>query len=174
MQQVGNVTCVKHEIKLKPDARIVRQCLYKLSPEKQQVLDAQIQKILQAKIIFESDGPWQSPVVMMKKRNKALDVSDLWRKCIDYRSLNAMTQKDTGYFAMPMFDDLSDSISRQRPHWMSGLDMLSGYYQISMDDQSQDYTTFNTGKGSYKFLRCPFGLSLASFSYSRAMHAALS
>ena len=57
---------------------------------------------------------------------------------------------------------------------MSSLDMLSGYYQIEMEQTSQDYTTFNTGKGSYKFLRCPFGLSLAPFSYSRAMHAALS
>ncbi len=110
---------------------------------------------------------------MIKKRNKAPDGSDLWQTCIDYRALNAMTQKDTGYFAMPTFDDLYDSISRQRTQWMSSLDMLSGYYQIEMDEKSQDYTTFNTGKGSYKFLRCPFGLSLAPFSYSRVMHAAL-
>ncbi len=172
--QVGRVSCVKHEIKLKPDARIVRQRPYRLSPEKQEALDAQIQELLRAKVVVESDSPWQSPVVMIKKRNKAPDGSDLWRTCIDYRALNAMTQKDTGYFAMPTFDDLYDSISRQRPQWMSSLDMLSGYYQIEMDEKSQDYTTFNTGKGSYKFLRCPFGLSLAPFSYSRAMHAALS
>ncbi len=172
--QVGRVSCVKHEIKLKPDARIVRQRPYRLSPEKQEALDVQIQDLLRAKVVVESDSPWQSPVVMIKKRNKAPDGSDLWRTCIDYRALNAMTQKDTGYFAMPTFDDLYDSISRQRPQWMSSLDMLSGYYQIEMDEKSQDYTTFNTGKGSYKFLRCPFGLSLAPFSYSRAMHAALS
>ncbi len=174
VQQVGRVSCVKHEIKLKPDARIVRQRPYRLSPEKQQALDAQVQELLLAKVVVESDSPWQSPVVMVKKRNKAPDGSDLWRTCIDYRALNALTLKDTGYFAMPTFDDLYDSISRQRPQWMSSLDMLSGYYQIEMDESSQDYTTFNTGKGSYKFLRCPFGLSLAPFSYSRAMHAALS
>ena len=172
--QVGRVSCVKHEIKLKPDAKIVRQRPYRLSPEKQRALDSQIQDLLQAKVIVESDSPWQSPVVMIKKRNKAPDGSDLWRTCIDYRALNSMTQKDTGYFAMPTFDDLYDSISRQRPQWMSSLDMLSGYYQIEMEEKSQDYTTFNTGRGSYKFLRCPFGLSLAPFSYSRAMHAALS
>ena len=85
-----------------------------------------------------------------------------------------MTQKDTGYFAMPTFYDLYDSISRQRPQWISLLDMLSGYYQIEMEEKSQDYTTFNMGKGSYKFLRCPFGLFLAPFLNSRAMHAALS
>ncbi len=174
VQQVGRVSCVKHEIRLKPEARIIRQRPYRLSPEKQEALDTQVQQLLQAKVIIESDSPWQSPVVMIKKRNKAPDGSDLWRTCIDYRALNAMTLKDTGYFAMPTFDDLYDSISRQRPRWMSSLDMLSGYYQIEMDENSQDYTTFNTGKGSYKFLRCPFGLSLAPFSYSRAMHAALS
>ena len=165
---------MKHEIKLKPDAKIVRQRPYRLSPEKQRALDVQIQDLLQAKVIVESDSPWQSPVVMIKKRNKAPDGSDLWRTCIDYRALNAMTQKDTGYFAMPTFDDLYDSISRQRPQWMSSLDMLSGYYQIEIEQKSQDYTTFNRGKGSYKFLRCPFGLSSAPFSYSRAMHAVLS
>ena len=98
---------------------------------------------------MESDSPWQSPVVMIKKWNKAPDGSNIWRTCIDYQALNAMTQNDTRYFARPTFSDLYDSISRQRPQWMSSVDMLSGYYHIEMDEKSQDYTTFNIGKGSY-------------------------
>ncbi len=48
--QVGQVSCVKHEIKLKPDTRIVRQRPYRLSPEKQEALDVQIQELLCAKV----------------------------------------------------------------------------------------------------------------------------
>ena len=113
VSQVGMVSCVKHVINLKPEAKIVRQWPYRSTPEKQEALNDQIQELLQARVVTESDSPWLSPVVMIKERNKAPDGSDLWQTCIDYRALNAMTLKDAGYFAMQTFDGLYDSISRQ-------------------------------------------------------------
>jgi hypothetical protein len=39
-------------------------------------------------IIEESDNPWSSPVVLVRKKNGEL------RSCVDYRKLNSVTKKD--------------------------------------------------------------------------------
>jgi hypothetical protein len=44
-------------------------------------------------VIEESDSPWSSPVVLVRKKNGEL------RFCMDYRKLNDVTKKD--YFPLP-------------------------------------------------------------------------
>lgn len=65
-------------------------------------MNRQLQEMLDADIIEESDSMWQSPVVMVKKRNDQL------RFAVDYRKLNAVTKQFT--FPLPRLEDVFDTI----------------------------------------------------------------
>ena len=39
------------------------------------------------------------------------------------------------------------------------IDMSAGFYQVPMEESSQDYTVFSTPFGSFKWLRMPMGLT---------------
>lgn len=68
-------------------------------------------------VIEESHGPWVSPAVIIKKKDGGL------RFCVDYRKLNAVTEKDS--YSIPRIDDFLDRLSGNS--WFSTLDLRSGY-----------------------------------------------
>ena len=49
------------------------------------------------------------------------------------------------------------------------LDSCSGYWQLSVNDESSKLLTFNTPWGRYRFTRLPFGISSAPEIYQREM-----
>ena len=57
-------------------------------------------------VIEPSDGPWSSPVVMVRKKDGNL------RFCVDYRELNRVTWKDT--FPLPRVDNLLDQVGQSK------------------------------------------------------------
>ena len=52
-----------------------------------------------------------------------------------------------------MFDTLEGSA------YFTSIDMSAGFYQVPMEESSQDYTAFSTPFGSFKWLRIPMGLT---------------
>ena len=54
------------------------------------------------------------------------------------------------------------------------MDLLSGYYQIKMDEKSKDITAFSNGENLYRFSRMPFGVTNGPASFSRLMAVVLS
>ena len=48
-----------------------------------------------------------------------------------------------------------------------------GYFQIALDEKSQDYTIFSTPFGRFKYLRLPMGVKSAPEIYQRAMNEML-
>ena len=43
--------------------------------------------------------------------------------------------------------------------YFTSIDMSAGFYQVPMEESSQDYTAFSTPFGSFKWLRMPMGLT---------------
>nr|GEU30598.1 reverse transcriptase domain-containing protein [Tanacetum cinerariifolium] len=90
-----------------------------------------------------------------------------WRVCIDYRNLNDATRKD--HFLLPFMDQMLERLARNEFYCF--LDGFSGYFQIPVDPQDQEKTTFTFLYGTFAYRRVPFGLCNALGTFQRCMMA---
>ncbi|KAJ8035952.1 hypothetical protein HOLleu_19788 [Holothuria leucospilota] len=161
-EKPGRTNLVKHTIRT-GDVPPVRQRAYRTSPSMKVEVQNQIDKLLADDVIEESQSPWSSPIVMVRKKDKT------YRFCVDYRKLNALTIKDS--HPLPRTDDTLDSLAGS--YYFSTMDLTSGYWQIAMDDADKEKTAFNTGFGLYQFKVMPMGLSNAPPTFQRLMELVL-
>jgi len=106
----------------------------------------------QHKVITPCHSPWASPVVLVKKKDGRT------RFCVDYRKINEKTRKSN--WPIPNIDDIMTYLGGSK--YFSTLDLLSGYWQVEMDEESKDVTAFVAqGLKSYRFEVLPFGLCTA-------------
>ena len=94
--QLGTCSCVKMEIKLTTDKPICAKP-YRLPFAKRPILSDIVNDLLESNIIRISDSSYASPVVLVDKANGE------HRLCIDYRSLNQVTEKMP--FQMPIMEE---------------------------------------------------------------------
>lgn len=119
----------------------------------QEILD----DLLKNNIIRESNSPYASPIVLVRKKNNEL------RLCIDYREINKITVKDN--FPTPLIDDHLDKLRNKR--YFSNLDLRNGFYHIKMAKESIKFTSFVTPLSQFEFLQMPFGLTNAPRIFQR-------
>ena len=136
-------------------------------------------KLLQVGIIYPiSDNPWVSPTQVVPKKSGitvvqnekgeeiATCLTSGWRVCIDYRKLNVVTRKY--HFPLPFIDQVLERVSGH-PFYCF-LDGYSGYFQIEIDVEDQEKTTFTCPFGTYAYRRMPFSLFWASHTCKRHHH----
>ena len=97
----------------------------------------------------------------MRKKDGSL------RVCVDYRRINQDTVPDR--YPMPQVDELVDAIGRQKGKYFSTLDMMKGYHQVKMEEQSKQKTAFTCHLGLFQYRRMPFGLTNAPATFQRLM-----
>nr|GEX49864.1 DNA-directed DNA polymerase [Tanacetum cinerariifolium] len=126
-----------------------------------------------------SDSPWVSLIHCVPKKggmtvaaneNNELIPTRLvtgWRVCIDYRKLNDATRKD--HFSLPFMDQMLERLVGNEFYCF--LDGFSGYFQIPVDPQDQEKTTFICPYGTFAYRRMPFGLCNALGTFQRCMIA---
>ena len=119
--------------------------------------------MLKAGVIEQSQSEWESPPVLVRKKDNT------WRYCIDFRYLNSVSIKDA--YPLPLIEECIDSLSGMK--WFCTLDMNSGYWQIPIAEEDISKTAFSTKYGLFQFLRMPFGLVNAPATFQRAMHVVL-
>ena len=59
---------------------------------------------------------------------------------------------------IPGIDSTLDAIAEQQPKFFSTVDLEQGFFQIGMDEASQDKTAFITHEGKFVFKRMPMSL----------------
>nr|CAN74379.1 hypothetical protein VITISV_013672 [Vitis vinifera] len=88
-----------------------------------------------------------------------------WRVCIDYRKLNVVTMKD--HFPLPFIDQVLERVSGHPFYYF--LDGYSEYFQIEIDVEDQEKTTFTCPFGTFAYRRMSFGLCNAPATFQRCM-----
>jgi hypothetical protein len=154
----------EHSLHVRPDAKPVKQPLWRFTEEKRKAIGEEIARLLAAGFIMEVFYPdwWANPVLVLKKNNT-------WRMCIDYTSLNKACPKDP--FALPRIDQVIDSIASC--DLLSFLDAYLGYHQILLYQPDHIKTSFITPYGAYCYVTMPFGLKNAGVTYQRTMQRCL-
>jgi len=115
---------ISHTIPLVPGAQPFRLRPYRYNPAQKDEIEKQVQELLQNGLIWESNNPFASPVLLVKKKTRD------WRMCVDYRKLNALMVKNK--FPLPVIDEILDELTGAK--WFTSLDMTAGYHQILMDE----------------------------------------
>ena len=149
---------VKHRIKLHDETPFKHRAR-PIHPQDIEAVRNHLNDLLEAGVIRESESPFSSPIVVVRKRNN--DV----RLCIDYRKLNLQTVKDA--YALPNLEETFSALTGSK--WFSVLDLKSGYYQIAMDEADKAKTAFVTPLGFWEFNRMPQGVTNAPSTFQRLM-----
>lgn len=150
---------IKHRIDLIDQNKIVQQRPYRVPLQLREEMHKQIHDLLRQNIIRESNSPFSSPVVLVKKKDGK------YRFAIDYRQLNQNTKKAC-YF-LPLIQDILDEIGGKSI--FSSFDFMSGFFQIGIVEEHIERTAFATFCGIYEFLRMPMGLCGAPCTFQKAM-----
>lgn len=82
---------------------------------------------------------------------------------MDPKYLNQAIQRE--HFLIPTAEEIASKLCDKE--YFTVLDMKDGYFQVKLDNESSDYTTFGTPFGRYKFLRLPFGICSAPEVFQR-------
>jgi transposase len=159
-QSFGKVKTVQHHIEVQPNVLPIKQRYYPVSPTKQRLIDAEVEKMLKENIIEPSQSPWSSPVCLVLKKDGD------YRFCVDYRKLNSVTKPDA--YPLPYISSILDQL--RDCHYMSSIDIKSAFWQVEVAPDSREYTAFTVpGRGLYQFRRMPFGLINSPATWQRIM-----
>ena len=127
-------------------------------------IEEQCEELERVGVIEPSESAWNSPIVPIRKPDGRL------RMCIDYRKVNDVTVKDR--FPMRVVSECVYSMYGMKV--FTKLDLVRGYYQMPVAEESRHITAFSTGKRHYQFRNLSFGLANAPAAFQRAMNVVLS
>ncbi|GJW49791.1 reverse transcriptase domain-containing protein [Tanacetum coccineum] len=82
-------------------------------------------------------------------------------------NLTMLSHKD--HFPLPFMDQMLERLAGNEYYCF--LDRFSGYFQIPIDPQDQEKTTFTCPYGTFAYRRMPFGLCNAPNTFQRCMMA---
>ena len=164
MKDLTGTNIIECPILTYPDAKPFRARPYKLNDEMRKEVDSQIDQMLEAGIIAESDGSqFACPIIMAKKS------SGEWRFCADMRRLNSISV--ALYHELPLIDDVVDVMARNKVKIMSSLDFRAAYHQVRVRPDTTDKLTFVTPhRGAYKYLRLAMGHCQSPYYMSVALN----
>jgi hypothetical protein len=135
-----------------------KQKFQKMSEEKVKAVEAEVQRLQNAKVIREVKYPvWLANTIPVKKKNGK------WRMCVDFTDLNKACKKDD--FPLQRVDKIVDDAANSE--MLSLLDMFSVYHQIRIRKEDKEKRSFITPFGTFCFVRMPEGLKNAGCTFSR-------
>ena len=159
-EELGETDVVEHSIDTST-AKPVKQPPRRLPYALRKQLEDELDKLLKINCIEPASSPYASPLVLVRKPDGNL------RICVDYRNVNKDTILDR--YPLPRVDELIDTIGSQKAMYFTTLDLMRGYHQVKMAEESKEKTAFVCHRGLYQYCRMPFGLTNAPATFQRLM-----
>jgi hypothetical protein len=113
---------VEFSIELQPGTTPISRRPYKMTAKELAKLKVQLKELLDKGYIHPCSSPWGCPALFVKKKDQS------WRLCVDYRPLNAIT--DRNKYPFPCIDILFDQLAGAKV--FSKVDLRSSYHQIKI------------------------------------------
>ena len=161
--ELGCTSAIEHEICIKNSEPFKEWFRCIPSPLLEEVR-ASLQDMLEAGVIHPSQSPWCNAVVLVRKKDGTLHF------CVDFICLNALTKKDL--YPLPYIQEALVSMVGSA-HFLS-MDFKSGFWQMKMAPESQQYMAFTVGNlRFYEFTHMPFGLCNTPATFQHLMQNTL-
>ena len=161
--EIGCMDAAEHVIELL-DMEPFKERFCHIAPPLVEEVWEHLQEMLDGGAIHPSQSLWCNAVVLVRKKDRGL------RFCIDFRRLNSQTKKDA--YPLPWMQETMESMVGTQ--FFSTMDLKSGFWQVKMAKDSQQYTAFMVGSmGVYEFLRMLYGLCYAPATFQRLMQNCL-
>ena len=162
-EKLGRTDVIEHRNNLIDNSKPAFVPNFRLPVSRKNIVESLIEDMESQGIIKESLFPYNSPLLLVPKKDGT------WRIVIDYRCLNKDTIPDR--MPMPNFDEVLSQLNDAK--LFSALDLLSGYHQVPLSEDSKQCTAFSTHNQHWQFEVMPFGLSNAPLTFVRLMHQIL-
>ena len=134
-----------------------------MSREELLVLRKTLHDLLDRGFIQASSSAASAPVLFVRKPGGGI------RFCVDYRALNAITERDR--YPLPLIAETLNSLSQAK--WFTKLDIVAAFHKIRIAKGEEHKTAFRTRYGLYEWRVCPFGLTGAPASFQRFINRIL-
>ena len=146
---LGKCDVTTHRIEIEPGSKPVKNPTRRMPLHYKEDWQKKIDVFLEKELITPCHSPYSAPAMLVPKKNGKL------RLVIDYRQLNKQTIKST--WPIPSIEEIFDTLEDSA--YFTSIDMSAEFYQVPMEESSQDYTAFSRPFGSFKWLRMPMGLT---------------
>ena len=162
LMDLGNTCLIEHEVNT-GNAKPIKQSMRRVPFAMKEEFNKLVDEMLNAGLIVESESPWCSPTVLVKKKDGSM------RICVDYRRVNEVTVKDS--YPIPKIEEILNQLGGNTV--FTTLDLASGYHQVSVKKEDRGKTAFCTDRGLFEYVVMPFGLTNAPATFQRLMERVL-
>ena len=148
--ELGCTSAIEHKICIK-NSEPFKEQFWHIPPPLLEEVHTSLRDMLEAGAIHPSQSPWCNVVVLVQKKDGTLHF------CVNFRCLNAQTKKDS--YPLPHIQEALESMVGLT-HF-SSMDFKSGFWQVKMAPESQQYMAFTIGNlGFYEFTCMPFSMDI--------------
>ncbi|KAL5614260.1 uncharacterized protein BROUX77_000097 [Berkeleyomyces rouxiae] len=137
--------------------------LYSMSRDELLVLRKTLSDHLDRNWIRASSSPGGAPVLFARKPGGGL------RFCVDYRGINAITEKDR--YPLPLISETLRALSKAK--YFTKVDVRAAFHKIRIKEGDEWKTAFRTRFGLFEWLVTPFGLTGAPATFQRYINSTL-
>ena len=160
--EFGRTDLVEHTIETgnaRPIKQAARPVPAPLVPEVKKLVD----NLAKQGIIGPSNSPWNSPLVLVTKKDGSI------RMCVDYRKLNEVTKKDS--YPVPNQDAILLSLKGKK--FYTVMDVKSGFYSVPVSKQDREKTAFSVLGQHWEHNMVAMGMTTSPATFNRMMEKAL-
>ena len=153
--ELGCTSAIKHKICIE-NSEPFKERFQHIPPPLLEEVCASLWDMLEMGAIRPSQSPWCNAVVLVQKKDGTLHF------CVDFRCLNMWTKKDS--HPLPCIQEALESMA-EWAHF-SSMDFKSGFWQIKMAPESQQYMAFTVvTSGSMSLPACLSGYAMRRFQH---------
>ncbi|CAM9656059.1 unnamed protein product [Heterosigma akashiwo] len=158
----GKTTFITHRIN---SSGISYTRPYRLAESEISKVEAICEEMERDGIIAPSNSPYNSPVLLVGKKD-----SSAARFCLDLRNINKITK--AAHYPVDSSAECFDALGNGS-WYFSSCDILSAFWNVPVDPKDTEKLAFTVRSKKYEFLVTPFGLKDSPYTFMMLMNQVL-